>query len=121
MISYGILTNELMDAAELLSQEGICPEVIKLDSVKPIDMDLIIPSVKKTGRLLVAEETVRNGCVGREISALLRARDILVPTRSCNLGDAFIEHGTVSQLYELVGVDGKALAAAAKEVLSDEA
>ena len=121
MISYGILTNELMDAAELLSQEGICPEVIKLDSVKPIDMDLIIPSVKKTGHLLVAEETVRNGCVGREISALLRARDILVPTRSCNLGDAFIEHGTVSQLYELVGVDGKALAAAAKEVLSDEA
>ncbi|MBP3413242.1 MAG: 1-deoxy-D-xylulose-5-phosphate synthase [Oscillospiraceae bacterium] len=118
LISYGILINEVIAAAELLSTLGISAEVIKLNSVKPINMDIVMPSVTKTKHLLVAEETVRNGCVGREISALLRARGILIPTITCNVGDAFIEHGSVAELYQLCGIDAAGLAKAAQEVLS---
>ncbi len=118
LISYGILINEVIAAAELLSTLGISAEVIKLNSVKPINMDIIMPSVTKTKHLLVAEETVRNGCVGREISALLRARGILIPTKTCNVGDAFIEHGSVAELYQLCGIDAAGLAKAAQEVLN---
>ncbi len=120
MIGYGILINQVVKAAELLEKEGISAEVIKLASVKPIDLDTIATSVLKTRHLLVAEETVRNGCVGREIAALLRSREILVPTVTCNIGDAFIEHGTVSQLYRLCGIDAQSLAQSVKEVLSNE-
>lgn len=121
LISYGILINEVLAAAELLEKEGISAEVIKLNSVKPIDLDTIAASVQKTGHLLVAEETVRNGCVGREIAALLRTRNILVPTVTCNVGDAFIEHGTVQELYRLCGIDAESLAKTAQEVLEHEA
>ncbi len=121
MIGYGVLINEVLSAARLLEEQGICAEVIKLNSVKPIDLDTIAASVRKTGHLLVAEETVRNGCVGREIAALLRTRNILVPTVTCNVGDAFIEHGTVQELYRLCGIDAPSIAKAAREVLEHEA
>ena len=121
MIGYGVLINEVLSAARLLEEQGICAEVIKLNSVKPIDLDTIAASVRKTGHLLVAEETVCNGCVGREIAALLRTRNILVPTVTCNVGDAFIEHGTVQELYRLCGIDAPSIAKAAREVLEHEA
>ena len=120
LISYGILINEVITAAELLQEQGISAEVIKLETVKPIDLDTIAASVTKTRHLLVAEETVRNGCVGREIAALLRAMGIYVPTKTCNVGDAFIEHGSVSQLYKLCGIDAPSLAKSAKELIAGE-
>lgn len=121
LIGYGILMNEVIAAGEILAKQGIDAEVIKLNSVKPIDLDTIADSVHKTGHLIVAEETVRNGCVGREIAALLRTRNILVPTITCNVGDAFIEHGTVPELYKLCGLDAASLAKTAREMLGYEA
>ena len=121
MISYGILINEVLQAADLLKEQGISAEVIKLNFVKPIDLDTIAASVTKTGHLIVAEETVRNGCVGREIAALLRTRNILVPTVTCNVGDAFIEHGTVHELYRICGIDAASLVKTVGEMLEHEA
>ena len=117
LIGYGTLINEVLDAADLLEKEGIRAEVLKLASVKPFDLDTIIASVEKTGHLVVADEAISIGCAGREISALLRAKGIVVPTRSCNIGDCFVEHGSVKELYRQVGIDAKTLAAKAKEVL----
>ena len=117
LIGYGTLINEVLEAAELLQKEGICAEVLKLASVKPFDLDTIIASVQKTGHLVVADEAISIGCAGREISALLRAKGIVVPTRSCNIGDGFVEHGNVKELYRQVGIDAQSLADKAKEVL----
>lgn len=121
LVGYGTLINQLLTAAELLQAEGISAEVIKLPSVKPIDMATVAASVRKTGRLLVAEEAVCIGCAGKEIAAGLRASGVSVPTRLCNIGDRFVPHGAVSELYELLRLDGKSLAASAWEVLRSEA
>lgn len=121
LVGYGTLINQVLAAAELLQAEGISAEVIKLPSVKPIDMAAIAASVRKTGRLLVAEEAVCVGCAGKEISACLRTAGVVVPTRLCNIGDRFVQHGAVSKLYELLGLDAASLAAAAREVLHSEA
>lgn len=120
IISYGTLINEVIEAAEILAKDGIQTEVIKLNSVKPFDMETITASVEKTRRLLVAEECIANGCVGREISALLRMRGLLIPTRFCNLGNSFVPHGAVKELYRLTGLDAQALANTAREVLASE-
>ena len=117
LIGYGTLINEVLEAAQLLEQEGIHAEVLKLASVKPFDLDTIIASVTKTRHLVVADEAISIGCAGREISALLRAKGIVVPTRSCNIGDRFVEHGNVKELYRQVGIDARSLAEKAKEVL----
>ena len=120
IISYGTLINEAIEAAEMLAKDGIQAEVIKLNSVKPFDLETITASVEKTRRLIVAEECIGSGCAGREISALLRMRGLLIPTRFCNVGDSFVPHGTVKELYHLVGIDAEALANTAREVLASE-
>jgi len=121
MISYGTLINEVIEAAQILRKEGVCAEVLKLESIKPFDLDTIEVSVRKTKRLLVAEECLAIGCAGREIAALLRTRGLLVPTCYCNVGNDFVPHGSVKELYRLVGIDAESIAKTAKEVLVGEA
>ena len=120
LVSYGIMINNVLSAAELLAQEGISAEVIKLPSIKPIDMGAIAASVRKTGHLLVAEDAVCIGCAGKEIAALLRTAGLAVPTRLCNIGDRFVQHGKVAELHRLLGLDAASLAQTAREVLRHE-
>ena len=121
LIGYGRLINNLLEAADLLERTGIRAEVLKLPSVKPIDMRPIAASVKKTGAMVVAEEAVCIGCAGKEIAASLRTSGIDVPTRLVNIGDRFVPHGSVSSLYRLLGLDAASLAQTAREVLRHEA
>ena len=116
MIGYGKLINNILEAAELLKQQGIEAEVIKLPSVKPLDMATIAASVRKTGHLLIAEETVCIGCAAKEIAAQLRLAGIIVPNRLINIPDRFVTHGSIAQLHEELGLDAKSLCKAAMEV-----
>lgn len=121
LLSYGTLINEVLCAAELLARDGIKAEVLKLESVKPFDLNTISASVKKTGCLVVAEECIGVGSAGREISALLGLQGVKIPMRFCNVGNQFVPHGSVKELYHLVGIDAEAIADAAREVLKNEA
>lgn len=121
LIAYGTLINEVLTAAALLEHDGISAEVVKLNSVKPFDLDTIFASVGKTKHLLVAEECIGIGCAGREISALLRMQGILIPTHFCNVGNSFVPQGTAREQYRLVGVDAPSLVRKVKEVLGREA
>ena len=119
LVSYGRLINEALYAAALLEAEGISAEVVKLPSVKPIDMAAIAASVRKTGHLLIAEEAVCIGCAGKEIAATLRTQGIVVPTKLVNIGDRFVTHGRVEELYRLLGLDAESLAQKAREVRNE--
>ena len=117
LVTYGTTINAVLAARQLLAQEGISAEVIKLPSIKPIDHAVIAASVRKTGRLLVAEETICTGCVGKEISSVLKAGGIIVPTKLVNIGDQFVTHGAIKDLHKSLGLDGPGLAAAVREVM----
>ncbi len=116
MIGYGKLINNLLEAAELLEQRGFQAEVIKLPSVKPLDMQTIAASVRKTGHLLIAEESVCIGCAAKEIAAQLRLAGIIVPNRLINIPDRFVTHGAIARLYEELGLDAASLCKSAMEV-----
>lgn len=121
LIGYGRLINNLLEAAKLLEKEGISAEVLKLPSVKPLHMKEIAASVRKTGNLLIAEETVCIGCAGKEIAAQLRLAGIVVPNKLISIGDRFVTHGSIPELYRELGLDAASLAASAREVLGREA
>ena len=121
LVTYGTLINEVLSAAKLLEARGISAEVLKLPSIKPLDVRTVAASMRKTGRLLVAEEAVCIGCAGKELLPSLRARGVGGPVRLCNLGDRFIPHGAVPELYRLAGLDARSLADAAWEVCQNEA
>jgi len=71
IVAYAKMTLTSLEAAETLAGEGISAEVIDLRSLKPIDEEAILASVRKTGRLVVVHEASRTCGVGAEISAIV--------------------------------------------------
>ena len=69
LVGYSRMVGFAMDAAEQLASQGISAEVIDLRSIRPLDMDAIVESVKKTNRLVTAEEGWKHMGVGGEIAA----------------------------------------------------
>jgi pyruvate dehydrogenase E1 component beta subunit len=71
IISYSIAMKNALEAADELAKEGISAEVIDLRTISPYDKETILESVKKTGRLAIVHEAVKQGGVGAEISAFV--------------------------------------------------
>jgi pyruvate dehydrogenase E1 component beta subunit len=69
IVAWSMGMSYALQAAEQLAQEGIDAEVIDLRTLKPMDVDAIIESVKKTGRAVTVEEGWRQSGVGAEIAA----------------------------------------------------
>jgi pyruvate dehydrogenase E1 component beta subunit len=69
LVTWGACVVESLQAARSLSAQGIEAEVLDLASIKPIDMNTILHSLEKTGRLLVVHEACRSGGVGAELIA----------------------------------------------------
>lgn len=69
IVAYARMAIEAIAAAEIAAEQGLSCEVIDLRTIAPWDRDAVIASVRKTGRLLVVHEAVRNHGVGAEIAA----------------------------------------------------
>lgn len=121
IVSYGAMINEALEAARLLEKAGIHAELVKLFSLAPLDPALVLESVEKTGRLIVLEDCVSMGCIGESLVAALLAAGVQVKAlRLMNLGNRFVTHGTVGQLYESLGIDAKSVCKTAKELINLE-
>ena len=117
LVGCGTLVNELLDCADRLAADGIRAEVVKLNTITPLPLELVARSVKRTGRLLVAEESAEMGGIGQRIAAGLLA--VGVPVQGLALastGRGFVTHGTIPQLRRLCGLDGESLYHRAREV-----
>ena len=113
----GTLVNELLDCADRLAADGIRAEVVKLNTITPLPLELVARSVKKTGRLLVAEESAEMGGIGQRIAAGLLAAGVPVQGLAlASTGRGFVTHGTIPQLRRLCGLDGESLYHRAREV-----
>ena len=116
--AYGTMVNEALAAAKLLEEKGRSVQVVKLNSIAPLDVDALAACAKKTGRLVVAEECVDAGCVGRRVAAEFALRGVSgVRLALVDLGDRFVQHGTVAELRALCGIDGASIARKALEVM----
>jgi pyruvate dehydrogenase E1 component beta subunit len=71
IVAYSIMVGKALQAAEALAAEGIDAEVINLRSIRPLDVDTIVASVKKTNRLVCAEEGWAFSGIGSELAALM--------------------------------------------------
>lgn len=120
MVTYGTMINQVMEAADLLAQEGTEAEILRLRQIKPLDMAPILDSVRKTGRLLVVEETMEIASVGSRIVEKLATAGVRCNVALMNLGDAFVPHGSMKELYESLNLDAGSIAARGREVLANE-
>lgn len=98
LVTWGAMTLEVLRAAADLETQGISAEVIDLATLSPIDIDAILESVAKTGRLVIVHEAARNVGLGAEIAASVAERglyDLLAPIQRVTGYD------TVMPLYRL--------------------
>jgi 2-oxoisovalerate dehydrogenase E1 component beta subunit len=74
LISYGLSVHHCLEAATTLLKDGIDCEVVDLRTLKPLDTEAVIESVKKTSKICIVHEDNLSGGVGAEIAAII-ARD----------------------------------------------
>lgn len=72
IISYGHGTTTAIASADALAQDGIHSDVIDLRSLFPLDTDVILASVRRTGRAIVIDEAPRFGCLGAQVAATIQ-------------------------------------------------
>ena len=119
LVAYGTMVDQVLQAAQLLEQRGHSAAVVKLNSIRPLDMGPIRRLCEQTGRLIVAEECNDSGCVGRTIISELALAGVPVKAALVNLGDQFVPQGSVSQLREMTGIDGAGICQKAMEVIAN--
>ncbi|MCY1502262.1 Pyruvate dehydrogenase E1 component subunit beta [compost metagenome] len=77
LVSWGASIHETLQAAARLEERGVYAEVIDVASIKPLDLDTLEASVRKTGRCVIVHEAPRSCGVGAEIAASLYERALL--------------------------------------------
>ncbi|WP_400210974.1 transketolase family protein [Candidatus Methanarcanum hacksteinii] len=117
LIGTGQMVSYCLDAAKALSEEGISAEVINISTIKPLDADAVIGSVKKTGCAVTAEEHSIIGGLG---SAVAEAISVSCPVPLVRVGtkDTFGESGKAEMLMEKYGLTAKDIVKAAKDSIS---
>ena len=116
IVATGHLVWESLLAAEALEGQGISAEVINIHTIKPLDSEAVINSVKKTGCIVSAEEHNYLGGLGESISRVL-ATQLPTPQEFIATKDTFGESGTPAQLMEKYGLNNKAIVKAVLKVL----
>ncbi|QAZ37967.1 alpha-ketoacid dehydrogenase subunit beta [Methylibium sp. Pch-M] len=69
IVTYGLMVHRSLDAAATLAKEGVEVEIVDLRSLSPIDMDTVLDSVTKTGRLICVDEASPRCNIGTDVSA----------------------------------------------------
>ncbi|MFJ1390345.1 MULTISPECIES: transketolase family protein [Capnocytophaga] len=116
IVATGHLVWEALLAADELEKQGISAEVINIHTIKPLDEEIILNSVKKTKCIVTCEEHNYYGGLGESVSRVLTQR-FPIPQEFVAVNDTFGESGTPSQLMKKYGLDKDGILKAVEKVL----
>ncbi len=117
IVACGYMSHLALAAADMLANEGISAEVINMPTIKPLDSDMIIKSVSKTGAAVTAEEHNIIGGLGSAVCEAL-SEAYPVPVQRVGVNDAFGRSGKVPELLEHYGLTAENIAAKARLAVS---
>jgi transketolase len=116
VFACGHLVWKALQAAEELGKKGISAEVINVHTIKPLDEEAVLASVRKTKCVVTCEEHNRFGGLGDTIAQVL-ARTMPTPQEYVAVNDSFGESGTPDQLLKKYGLDTPDIVKAVERVL----
>jgi len=116
IVATGHLVWEALQASEKLEALGIQAEVINIHTIKPLDKEAILKSVKKTGCIVTCEEHNKFGGLGESIARLLVQTNPL-PQEFVAVNDTFGESATPAQLLKKYDLDDTAIVKAVQKVI----
>lgn len=117
IFATGHLVWKAIEAAESLANKGIHAEVINIHTIKPLDDEIILKSLAKTGCGIVAEEHNVFGGLGETIARLC-ASELPTPLDFVAVNDSFGESGTPEQLLEKYGLGTSHIIVKAEKLLA---
>ncbi len=117
IFATGHLVWKAIEAGHILAEAGISAEVINIHTIKPLDEEAILQSVRKTRCAVSAEEHQMNGGLGDGIAQLLALKHP-TPLEMVAVNDSFGESGTPEELMTKYGIDTADVVAAARRALS---
>ena len=116
IVATGHLVWESLLAAEKLEAKGISVEVINIHTIKPLDEELILKSIAKTGCIVTAEEHNKYGGLGESVARCL-SQNNPTPQEFVAVDDTFGESATPAQLMEKYNINDAAVVTAVMNVL----
>jgi transketolase len=116
LFGTGIMTAKCIRAEEILRRDGIDAEIIHLASIKPIDRELIVESVRRTGCAVTAENASTVGGFGSAVEEVL-AESFPVPVRKIGVRDLWIQSAEVEELFSFHRMQPEDIAQAARDVI----
>ena len=120
LLGTGLMTYELLKAANILAEQGINAEVVHVPTIKPLDDDIILASARRTGRVLTAEEAQVKGGFGGAVAELLSEK-LPTPLKRIGMQDRFGESGAPTELLDYFGLTGERIAEQVKEFIDNTA
>lgn len=116
LLGTGTMSYQLLKSAEKLQSMGVSAEVVHVPTVKPLDKDTILDSVKKTGRAVSAEEGQIIGGFGAAVAELL-GESLPTPLKRIGMQDRFGESGAPTELLDYFGLTGEKIAVSVKQFI----
>ena len=116
VIANGYMVHLALEAADMLAADGISAEVINIHTVKPLDTELIVNSVKKTGAAVTAEEHSVIGGLGSAVCESLCGA-CPVPVLRVGVEDSFGRSGQVPELLKIYGLTAENIADKARRAI----
>ncbi len=119
--AVGSMAAPALEAANILKADGISAGVLDARFIKPLDRDLILRKAGATRKVLTVEEGILAGGFGSAVLELF-ADEGLVEVRTARMGipDAFVEHGTRSELLDDLGLTPEGIARSARSLMEGE-
>ena len=109
LLGTGTMTYQLLGAANLLQAQGVSAEVVHVPTIKPLDTETILASIRKTGRAVTAEEAQMAAGFGGAIAELL-GDQLPTPLYRIGMKDRFGESGIPAELIKHFELDGASMA-----------
>ena len=120
IIACGVLVHEALEAAKILSAEGINASVVDMHTIKPLDTELIDRLADSCGAMVSAEDhSIIGGLGGAVAEHLISSK--LIPLERIGVPDRFGESGEADQMLEMMGLKSHHIAAAAKAAIARKA
>ena len=116
LFGTGVMTYQLLLAAEKLAELGISAEVVHVPTIKPLDEQTLFASAQKCGAVLTAEEGQIAGGFGGAVAEFL-SEHAPMPLRRIGVRDAFGESGTMTELWQKHGLDAETIVQQAQMML----
>ncbi|MFZ5551532.1 MAG: transketolase family protein [Bacteroidota bacterium] len=116
IFATGHLVWKAIEAGRILLEKGINPEIINIHTIKPLDVQAVIDSVRKTKCCVTAEEHQAAGGLGESIASVL-AQHYPAPVEMVAVQDSFGESGTPEELMKKYGLDTPDIVKAVEKVI----